>query len=137
MSFSLLGSALADVLKVTANVNETAILPCNITLEHDIPTVEWSKDRLTPNITFLYRDGCEIFAEKNPDFHHRTNLFLNEVKDGNLSQIIYNLRQSDAGTYQCRTLRGRQFQVESTVDLAVGTSHQTLWLCGNLKKKKV
>uniref|UniRef100_A0A3B5M2J2 Butyrophilin subfamily 3 member A2-like Ig-C domain-containing protein n=1 Tax=Xiphophorus couchianus TaxID=32473 RepID=A0A3B5M2J2_9TELE len=51
------------------------------------------------NITLLYRDGCETFGMKNPAFHYRTNLLLNKLKDGNISQIIYNLRVSDGGKY--------------------------------------
>uniref|UniRef100_A0A3Q3AWM8 Erythroid membrane-associated protein-like n=1 Tax=Kryptolebias marmoratus TaxID=37003 RepID=A0A3Q3AWM8_KRYMA len=114
------GSASADVPRtITAYVKETTLLPCSITHEDDLPTMEWSKEGITPNITFLYRDGCETFAEKNPDFLHRTNLVLDNLKDGNLSQIIYNLRLSDGGRYQCRTLRGRRWQVEATVDLVV------------------
>lgn len=134
LCFFLLGSALADVPTITAYVNETTILPCSITVDGDLPTVEWSKEGISPNITILYRSGCETFEEKNPKFHHRTNLVLNKLKDGDLSQIIHNLQLSDGGTYECRTLRERQWKVEATVKLVVGTAHQNLWLRGSLQK---
>uniref|UniRef100_A0A8C6LJT6 Ig-like domain-containing protein n=1 Tax=Nothobranchius furzeri TaxID=105023 RepID=A0A8C6LJT6_NOTFU len=88
------------IVKIIAFANETAILPCHIDPSDDLPTVEWSKENISPNITFLYR-GCETFAEKNPLFRDRTNIQLDKVKDGDLSQIIHDVRLSDAGVYRC------------------------------------
>uniref|UniRef100_A0A3Q2UMZ5 Butyrophilin-like protein 2 n=1 Tax=Fundulus heteroclitus TaxID=8078 RepID=A0A3Q2UMZ5_FUNHE len=106
---------------ITAFVTETVILPCRITVDGELPTLEWSKEGLSPpNITFLYRDGCETFGMKNPALLYRTNLVLNELKDGNISQIIYNLRPSDGGVYQCRTFKGGQWKVHAVLVLNVG-----------------
>ncbi|XP_008433348.1 putative butyrophilin subfamily 2 member A3 isoform X2 [Poecilia reticulata] len=119
----LTGSASSDIVPqtITAHVTETVVLPCRITIDDEFPTVEWSKEGLRENIiTLLYRDGCETFGMKNPAFHYRTNLLLNELKDGNISQIIYNLRVSDGGRYHCRTFRGRQWQVHAIIVLNVG-----------------
>uniref|UniRef100_A0A087XMK6 Putative selection and upkeep of intraepithelial T-cells protein 1 homolog n=1 Tax=Poecilia formosa TaxID=48698 RepID=A0A087XMK6_POEFO len=120
--FSPAGSASADIVPqtITAHVTETVVLPCRITVNDELPTVEWSKEGLKENITLLYRDGCETFGMKNPGFHYRTNLLLNKLKDGNISQIIYNLRVSDGGRYHCRTFRGRQWQVHAIIILNVG-----------------
>uniref|UniRef100_A0A3Q1GTQ1 Ig-like domain-containing protein n=1 Tax=Acanthochromis polyacanthus TaxID=80966 RepID=A0A3Q1GTQ1_9TELE len=98
--------------KITAIVGETVILPCNITLSDDLPTIEWSKDDLSPNIIFLYRDGCETFEMKHPDFRFRTNLLMTELKHGNLSLRISNLQPSDEGRYQCMVLQKKQRMVE-------------------------
>ncbi|KAM4565279.1 butyrophilin subfamily 2 member A2-like [Fundulus diaphanus] len=110
---------------ITALVTETVILPCRITVDGELPTLEWSKEGLSPpNITFLYRDGCETFGMKNPALLYRTNLVLNELKDGNISQIIYNLRPSDGGVYQCRTFRGGQWEVHAVLVLNVGAASE-------------
>ncbi|XP_043954067.1 butyrophilin subfamily 3 member A2-like [Gambusia affinis] len=119
------GSVSVDIVSqtITASVTETVILPCHITVDGELPTVEWSKEGLEENnITLLYRDGCETFGMKNPAFHYRTNLLLNKLKDGNISQIIYNPRVSDGGKYYCRTLRGRQWQVHAIIILKVGAT---------------
>ncbi|XP_023201498.1 butyrophilin subfamily 1 member A1-like [Xiphophorus maculatus] len=123
--FVLSGSASADIVPqtITAYVTETVVLPCRITVDGELPTVEWSKEGLRENsITLLYRDGCETFGMKNPAFHYRTNLLLNKLKDGNISQIIYNLRVSDGGRYNCRTLRGKEWQVHAIIVLNVGAT---------------
>uniref|UniRef100_A0A1A7ZY85 Ig-like domain-containing protein n=1 Tax=Nothobranchius furzeri TaxID=105023 RepID=A0A1A7ZY85_NOTFU len=49
------------IVKIIAFANETAILPCHIDPSDDLPTVEWSKENISPNITFLYR-GCSCMS---------------------------------------------------------------------------
>uniref|UniRef100_A0AAQ5YTJ8 Ig-like domain-containing protein n=1 Tax=Amphiprion ocellaris TaxID=80972 RepID=A0AAQ5YTJ8_AMPOC len=103
-----------------AIVGESVILPCNVTLSDDLPTIEWSKDGQSPNIIFLYRDGCETFEMKHLDFRFRTNLLMTELKHGNLSLRISNLQPSDEGRYQCMVLQKKQRKVVSTLELVVG-----------------
>ncbi|XP_047194936.1 uncharacterized protein LOC124851378 [Hippoglossus stenolepis] len=95
------------VQKIQASAGEAVVLPCQINAtQGDVPTVEWSKEGLVPkNITFLYRNHFETFEMKNLDFKFRTSLFLNEVKDGNISLRISNVRPSDAGKHECKTLQ--------------------------------
>jgi len=104
-------------------VGETVILPCSTPLSNDVPAVEWSKKGLSPEVIFLYRDGCETFEMKNKDFQYRTNLIMNELKNGNISLRISNLKLSDSGTYQCMSLLGKR--VVKILELVVGMSHQT------------
>ncbi|GAA6223772.1 uncharacterized protein LOC108902083 isoform X1 [Lates japonicus] len=106
--------------KIMASAGETVILPCNITVSGDIPTVEWSKEGLKPNIIFLYRDGCETFEMKNPIFQYRTNLIMNEVKNGNISLRISDVQLSDAGKYQCKIIQRKDHKVIATLELIVG-----------------
>ncbi|PWA23330.1 hypothetical protein CCH79_00020646, partial [Gambusia affinis] len=89
--------------KVVTFAGENAVLPCSLTTSgsDDLPTVEWSKEGLKPNVVFLYRNGFETFEMKNLDFEFRTSLFMREVKDGNVSLRISNVKPSDAGIYQC------------------------------------
>uniref|UniRef100_A0A3B5LHH3 Ig-like domain-containing protein n=1 Tax=Xiphophorus couchianus TaxID=32473 RepID=A0A3B5LHH3_9TELE len=97
--------AQAQPKQVDAFAGGDVILPCtfNIPANKDIPTVEWSKVVEGPKsvIVFLYRDGCEIFGMKDPDFEYRTNLILRQLQHGNYSLRISELKLSDSGTYQC------------------------------------
>lgn len=114
---------------ITAYVGETVILPCRIDVNGELPTLEWSKKGLSPsNITLLYRHGCETFGMKNLAFLYRTNLLLNNLKDGNISLIIYNLKLSDGGTYHCRTLSGKQWEIHAILVLNMGKSQHYKWM---------
>ena len=111
--------------RVLALAGRDVILPCsfNITVSRNFPTVEWSKKGIEPNVVFLYRDGCETYEMKNPDFEYRTNLVLKELKNGNISLRISNVQLSDAGSYQCMTLK-KNYREITRVTLIVGTCGQ-------------
>ncbi|KAM9425702.1 butyrophilin subfamily 1 member A1-like [Pholidichthys leucotaenia] len=115
------GKISAEIVPKTiqASAGGSVTLPCFVSLSGEVPTVEWSKKGLNPNIVFLYRDGCEDFAMKHLLFRYRTNLIMNELHHGNLSLIISNLMLSDSGMYQCAILK-RKLQIIATVDLIVG-----------------
>uniref|UniRef100_A0A8D2ZHM8 Ig-like domain-containing protein n=1 Tax=Scophthalmus maximus TaxID=52904 RepID=A0A8D2ZHM8_SCOMX len=116
----------ADFISViVASAGETVILPCYINVSRDIPTVEWSKVGPELNIAFLYRDGCETFEMKNPLFRYRTNLNMNEVKNGDVSLRMSDVRPSDAGKYQCLILHTRNSHVAATFQVpGVGVTLQ-------------
>uniref|UniRef100_A0A3B4URH9 Selection and upkeep of intraepithelial T-cells protein 1-like n=2 Tax=Seriola dumerili TaxID=41447 RepID=A0A3B4URH9_SERDU len=111
-------------VRIRAYAGDTVILPCHIPVRGDIPTVEWTKEGPTLDIAFLYRQGCETFEMKNPVFQYRTNLFMNEVKNGNISLRISDLQLSDTGTYKCKTLQGKNQKVVTTVELLVGAASE-------------
>ncbi|XP_061566147.1 butyrophilin subfamily 3 member A2-like [Cololabis saira] len=115
------GKASADVnsQRITAFLDETVLLPCSIPPSQDLPTVEWSKEGVSPNTVFVYRDGCETFEEKNPDFRYRTSLIMNELQNGNLSLRVSNLQLSDKGTYWCKIVQGQQPEVLAKLELDV------------------
>lgn len=113
---------------ITALVGEAVTLPCSTPLK-DVPTVEWSKEGLSPpSIVFLYRDGCETVGAKNPAFQYRTNLIMKELQNGNLSLIISNLQLSDEGTYRCKIVQGTQPELVASLDLVVGTFFSSLYV---------
>uniref|UniRef100_A0A3Q3J0X9 Ig-like domain-containing protein n=1 Tax=Monopterus albus TaxID=43700 RepID=A0A3Q3J0X9_MONAL len=117
LSGETLGNGVSE--KIRASAGGTVVLPCHISHSSDIPTVEWSKEGLNPNIAFLYRQGCETFEMKNPVFEFRTNLIMNEVIKGDISLHMSNVQLSDAGIYQCRVIWERNPEVLKTLELIV------------------
>ncbi|XP_018558839.1 butyrophilin subfamily 3 member A2 isoform X1 [Lates calcarifer] len=108
--------------QVLAFAGEEVILPCafNVTASSDFPTVEWSKEDLEPDVIFLYRDGCETYEMKHPEFEYRTSFIMKELKNGDISLRITNVRLSDAGKYQCMRLWKNAPRDITTVELVVG-----------------
>lgn len=121
-------SAAAPPQTVLAYVGGVALLPCSydVAASSDIPTVEWSKPGLRPDVIFLYRDGCETFDMKHPDFTYRTGLVMKELKTGNISLRISDIRLSDAGTYKCLRIWKNTSQEFTNVQLVVGELAQLL-----------
>ncbi|XP_074555059.1 butyrophilin subfamily 1 member A1-like [Halichoeres trimaculatus] len=95
-------------------VGETAVLPCTY-VSHDQLTVEWFKE---DKVALVYRDGCEIHAEKDEAYEFRTSLFMNDLKYGNISLRIGNVQLSDGGMYTCRTIMNG-VQMDHIVELVV------------------
>uniref|UniRef100_A0A087XIM5 Ig-like domain-containing protein n=1 Tax=Poecilia formosa TaxID=48698 RepID=A0A087XIM5_POEFO len=113
--------------KVVAFAGGNAVLPCKlkIPVSDHVSIVEWSKEGLDSDIVFLYRDGFETFEMKNLDFEFRTSLFMREVKNGNVSLRISNLKPSDAGIYQCLIIQRNRSREATKVELAVASLSPT------------
>ncbi|XP_016520480.1 butyrophilin-like protein 8 isoform X3 [Poecilia formosa] len=112
--------------KVVAFAGGNAVLPCKlkIPVSDHVSIVEWSKEGLDSDIVFLYRDGFETFEMKNLDFEFRTSLFMREVKNGNVSLRISNLKPSDAGIYQCLIIQRNRSREATKVELAVAAASE-------------
>lgn len=96
---------------------QVAILPC----QYDDPMfVEWSREKLDPNVVFLYREGKEEHGMKNKAFHYRTSLVRPEMDSSDKSLRIANVQLSDGGTYTCKSNLNGDVQVITTVSLSVG-----------------
>lgn len=92
-----------EPIEVKAKPGETAYLPCPVA--SNIKVVEWSRPDLNPECVLLYQDKQFDQDSQNPSFKNRTQL---DIKDGNLTLILHDVKISDTGTYECRVLANRR-----------------------------
>ncbi|XP_039464134.1 T-cell surface glycoprotein CD4-like [Oreochromis aureus] len=67
-----------------------------------IKSVHWSRADLTDGYVLLYQDGQFVPDHQHPSFKNRVDLQDRQMKDGDVSLILNNVKINDAGTYECR-----------------------------------
>ncbi|XP_031169006.1 butyrophilin subfamily 1 member A1-like [Sander lucioperca] len=95
-------SVAASDLIVVVHTGEDAILPCKAA---DVPirAVEWSRPDLEPpEYVLFYRDGHMDTTHQHPSYKGRVQLVDRDLKDGDMSLILKNVRIQDRGIYECR-----------------------------------
>uniref|UniRef100_A0A3P9AUG2 Ig-like domain-containing protein n=1 Tax=Maylandia zebra TaxID=106582 RepID=A0A3P9AUG2_9CICH len=82
-------------LPIIAAPGDDVILPCHLEPTFDVQglTVEWSK----PNL----KHGKEVPDMKMASYFRRTELFMDDMKHGNISLKILNVSEEDNGRYRC------------------------------------
>ncbi|KAM9431488.1 butyrophilin-like protein 8 isoform 2-T2 [Salvelinus alpinus] len=101
-------------------VGGDVILPCFLRPSRSAveESVEWQRPVLEPKEVHLYRDRGDDNVLQNPSYIGRTSLFSEELKNGNVSLKLTNVKLSDAGNYTCYTpTLGHQ---KTTIELYVG-----------------
>uniref|UniRef100_A0A668UAT4 Ig-like domain-containing protein n=1 Tax=Oreochromis aureus TaxID=47969 RepID=A0A668UAT4_OREAU len=99
-------------LPIIAAPGDDVILPCHLEPMFDVQglTVEWSKPDLKPDpsdrlsrveYVHLYRDRKEVPDMKMASYFRRTELFMDDMKHGNISLKILNVSEEDNGRYRC------------------------------------
>uniref|UniRef100_A0A667X1N4 Ig-like domain-containing protein n=1 Tax=Myripristis murdjan TaxID=586833 RepID=A0A667X1N4_9TELE len=63
--------------------------------------VEWTKEGLSPPFVHVHKSGCQVVQSQNPLYKYRTVLFVDELKNGNVSLKLFRATVSDEGTYLC------------------------------------
>ncbi|XP_018537404.1 butyrophilin subfamily 1 member A1 isoform X2 [Lates calcarifer] len=102
-------------------VGDDVILPCSLQPAESVAeaTVEWLRPDLSNSNVFIFRDGRESYQDQNPSFQQRATLFLQQLKNGNMSLKLSRLQLSDAGDYTCKWIKsGSQTSIQ--VRLAIG-----------------
>ncbi|KAM3589928.1 uncharacterized protein V6R79_000120 [Siganus canaliculatus] len=88
---------------ITALDGDDVILPCHLQPPVSAAdwTVEWSKPGLDPESVHYYENGRPQFDKQNPSYSFRTELFVDDMKTGNVSVKIFDVVKSDSGIYKC------------------------------------
>ncbi|XP_047454515.1 butyrophilin subfamily 3 member A2-like, partial [Mugil cephalus] len=88
---------------ITAVAGGDVILPCHLEPAQDVTTstVEWSRSDLKPRFVHVLRVGQELMNIKNPSYNGRTLVLVEELKHGNISLKLSEVKPGDEGTYRC------------------------------------
>ncbi|NXA52313.1 VTCN1 inhibitor, partial [Nothocercus julius] len=91
-----------------AFVGETVILPCNITssgkLNLSNSKLYWQRESV---LVHFFHDGVDSLDYQDMNYHGRTSVFLDEMKHGNFSLQLSNVRIDDTAVYTCIYKEGR------------------------------
>ncbi|KAM9426599.1 butyrophilin-like protein 2 [Pholidichthys leucotaenia] len=89
---------------VTAQLGNSAILPCRAPDNNTIIVVEWTREDMKTEYILLYRDLQYDPTNQHQSFKNRVELLDKQMKDGQMSLVLKNVRTEDFGTYECRVL---------------------------------
>ena len=80
-------------------------------------TFEWTRPDLNPRFVHVSRFGVNLQDLQHPSYEGRTSLFTAEMKQGNISLKLSNVKISDEGRYRCLL---PEVDRDSYVQLVVG-----------------
>ncbi|XP_028462194.1 coxsackievirus and adenovirus receptor-like isoform X2 [Perca flavescens] len=89
--------------------------------------LEWSRVELKPDgEIFRFVHNQSTTDSQHPSYRGRVTLSDPEMKDGDVSVVLKNVRVSDTGTYQCRVgMRGvEEPKVYSSIQLNISVSEE-------------
>ncbi|XP_041429360.1 butyrophilin subfamily 3 member A2 isoform X1 [Xenopus laevis] len=95
-------NVIAQKKRVIATIGKDALLTCSLnpasSAEH--MEVRWYRSVLRPYV-HLYDNGTSNYQEQMQEFHGRTELLTENIIKGNVTLVIYDVRPSDEGKYNC------------------------------------
>ncbi|XP_055012212.1 butyrophilin subfamily 3 member A2-like [Boleophthalmus pectinirostris] len=88
---------------IISRVGDDVTLPCFFQTPRDAAalTFEWTRPDLQPRFVYVWRSFEELRDLKNPQFDDRTFLYQDELKKGNISLKLTNVKAKDSGVYRC------------------------------------
>uniref|UniRef100_A0A667WMV1 Ig-like domain-containing protein n=1 Tax=Myripristis murdjan TaxID=586833 RepID=A0A667WMV1_9TELE len=88
---------------IVALAGDDVVLPCRLepAVSDFSGTVEWTKEGLSPPFVHVHKSGGQVVQSQNPLYKYRTVLFVDELKNGNVSLKLFRATVSDEGTYLC------------------------------------
>ncbi|KAK2863319.1 hypothetical protein Q5P01_002852 [Channa striata] len=105
---------ISSLQPIVASPGDDVILPCILEPPVNVYnmdlTVEWSKPDLKPDpsdplsrvgYVHLHRNRREVMDMKIASYIGRTQLFTDDLKNGNISLRIFNVTLEDSGKYRC------------------------------------
>uniref|UniRef100_A0A3B3ZDZ4 Ig-like domain-containing protein n=1 Tax=Periophthalmus magnuspinnatus TaxID=409849 RepID=A0A3B3ZDZ4_9GOBI len=104
---------------IVARIGDDVILPCFFQPPRDAEalTLEWTRPDLQPRFVFVWRSYEELKDLKHSQFDGRAFLFQDELKHGNISLKLTNVKPKDSGVYRCFI---PALEKETSVKLIVG-----------------
>ncbi|XP_060708524.1 ICOS ligand-like [Hemiscyllium ocellatum] len=111
---------------VSGFLGEQVVLPC--TYSGNVPVSDLLVIWGTLKYEFLHQfvNGSEDLREQDPRFRNRTNLFKDQLEQGNWSVLISDLRESDQAEYDCQIYRkvGDQLHWENVVQVNLSVTER-------------
>ncbi|XP_067380090.1 butyrophilin subfamily 3 member A2-like isoform X2 [Channa argus] len=94
---------ISSLQPIVARVGDDIMLPCHLEPVMDVAakTLEWTRPDLNNILVHVWRSGQEFVKAKHPSYTGRTSLFTDELKHGNMSLKLSEVKLSDKGTYKC------------------------------------
>uniref|UniRef100_A0A3B3V831 Ig-like domain-containing protein n=1 Tax=Poecilia latipinna TaxID=48699 RepID=A0A3B3V831_9TELE len=108
---------------VTVMVGEDVVLPCFLKPPKDASqmTVEWGRPDLKPRFVFVSLEGQEYSVDQNEAFRGRSSIIPENLKNGDVSLKLSDVRISDNGRYRCYLPREKkEYFTELVVALQAG-----------------
>uniref|UniRef100_A0A8B9GU15 Ig-like domain-containing protein n=1 Tax=Astyanax mexicanus TaxID=7994 RepID=A0A8B9GU15_ASTMX len=87
--------------------------------------VTWFRSDLRDSLVHLYGNHKDLNTDQNPSYRGRTAVFNEELKNGDVSLKLSNVRISDEGEYTCR-VDSRSWWSDKTFKLSVEGKHFTI-----------
>ncbi|XP_025760093.1 programmed cell death 1 ligand 1-like [Oreochromis niloticus] len=90
----------ADQKTITAESGQNVTLTCRAP-NNNIIVVKWIRADLGDEYVLLYQDGRFVPDEQHPSFKNRVDLQDRQMKDGDVSLILRDVKINDTGVYMC------------------------------------
>ncbi|XP_038128851.1 uncharacterized protein si:dkey-22i16.9 [Cyprinodon tularosa] len=86
-------------INIKAVIGENKILPCRAE-NGSIRLVEWNRTDIKEGNVLRYRNDAVDKGDQHPSFKDRVVFQDREMKDGDVSLVLINVKMNDAGTYE-------------------------------------
>ncbi|XP_029932739.1 butyrophilin subfamily 3 member A2-like, partial [Myripristis murdjan] len=115
---------------IVAIVGDDIVLPCHLDPAVDAfdMIVEWTRPDLDHRLVLLWRHGWELEHKNHLSYEGRTSLFMEKLKNGDVSLKLSEVKLSDEGKYRCFI---PSLDRESIVELVVGAASSPVIIMHN------
>ncbi|NXR53611.1 MOG protein, partial [Hippolais icterina] len=113
-----------DTTCMHAFVGETVVLPCTTTpLGEQTLSKSMLYWQIGTKLVHFFKNGQDSLDGQDGEFRNRTSLFLEQMKDGNLSLKISNVQLQDNAEYSCIYRQTENHQTDKyTIKLKVSAA---------------